>query len=68
MVETHNISLSNVLDVLARIISFNTESAKSNLELISWVEDYVRPFGVEFFRTTNKEGSKATLCLSRSSS
>jgi acetylornithine deacetylase len=54
---------AHALDVVARFIGFNTESQRSNLDLISWVEDYVRPYGASVTRTPNAAGDKSTLCV-----
>jgi acetylornithine deacetylase len=63
MAEPQNVTLSRIIDVIARLVSFDTESTKSNLDLISWVEDYVRPFGARVSRTPNEARDKTTLCV-----
>jgi len=49
------------LDVLARLIAFDTTSRNSNLDLIAWVEDFLRVRGVASKRVANADGSKANL-------
>lgn len=49
------------LDILARLIAFDTTSRNSNLALIAWVEDFLRERGVASRRVTNADGSKANL-------
>jgi len=49
------------VEMLARLVSFNTESTRSNLPLIEFVEDYLRGWGVPFVRVPNETGDKAAL-------
>jgi acetylornithine deacetylase len=49
------------LQMLARLVSFNTESSKSNLELVAFVEEYLRGWNVPFVRVPNASGDKAAL-------
>src|SRR5918997_4639926 len=49
------------LDLLDRLVSFDTESSKSNLPLIDFVEDYLKAWGVPVVRVPNAEGDKAAL-------
>jgi acetylornithine deacetylase len=49
------------LDMLARLVAFDTVSHKSNLELIAFVEDYLAGWGVAFTRIPNAAGDKAAL-------
>lgn len=48
-------------DILATLISFDTTSRNSNLELIAWVEDYLAQHGVASTRVVNADASKANL-------
>ncbi len=48
-------------DILARLISFDTTSRGSNLELIGWVEAYLDGLGVPHRRVPNADGSKSNL-------
>jgi len=49
------------LDMLARLVAFDTVSHKSNLELIAFVEDYLAGWGVASIRIPNAAGDKAAL-------
>lgn len=49
------------LDLLARLVSFNTESDRSNLGLIGFVEDYLSAWQVPFVRLPNAAGDKAAI-------
>ena len=49
------------LEMLERLVSFDTESDKSNLALIGFVEEYLRSWGVPFLRAPNETGDKAAL-------
>lgn len=48
-------------DLLARLVTFDTTSRNSNLELIDFVEDYLRSFGIESRRIYDATGQKANL-------
>jgi acetylornithine deacetylase len=52
------------LDILARLIAFDTTSRNSNLELIAWVEEFLRQRGVASRRVANVEATKANLYAS----
>jgi acetylornithine deacetylase len=49
------------LDLLSRLVSFDTESSKSNLALIDYVADYLAGLGVAALRVPNAAGDKAAL-------
>ncbi len=49
------------LEMLARLVSFDTESAKTNLPLILFVENYLAGWNVPFIRLPNETGDKAAL-------
>ncbi|GBU15999.1 MULTISPECIES: acetylornithine deacetylase [Methylobacterium] len=49
------------LDILERLVSFDTESSKSNLALIDWVAAYLDGHGVPYVRVPNAAGDKAAL-------
>ncbi len=51
------------LDLLADLVAFDTESTKSNLPLIDYVETYLRSWGVEPVRLLNAAGDKAALLV-----
>ena len=48
-------------DLLAKLVSFDTTSRHSNLELIAWVETYLDDLGVPHRRVPNADGSKSNL-------
>ena len=48
-------------DLLDKLVSFQTVSSVSNLELIDWVEEYLRGFGVAATRVYNDDRTKANL-------
>lgn len=48
-------------ELLARLVSFDTTSHKSNMALVRFVEDYLAQRGVASHLVTNAEGSKANL-------
>lgn len=49
------------LDVLTRLIAFDTTSRNSNLALIEWVEAYLSARGIASKRVLNADGAKANL-------
>ena len=49
------------LDILARLVAFDTTSRNSNLALIAWVEEYLSQRGVTSRRVANDDASKANL-------
>ncbi|TYC54149.1 acetylornithine deacetylase [Rhodobacterales bacterium] len=48
-------------EMLERLISFDTVSERSNLDLIAYVEAYLAEFGVASIRVSNEDGNKAGL-------
>lgn len=48
-------------DLLAKLISFDTTSRGSNLELVEWVEGYLDNLSVLHRRVPNADGSKSNL-------
>ncbi|MGI8568706.1 MAG: acetylornithine deacetylase [Methylocella sp.] len=49
------------LDLLERLIGFDTESAKSNLGFVAFIEDYLNSLGVTYVKIPNAAGDKAAL-------
>jgi acetylornithine deacetylase len=47
--------------MLAKLVSFNTESQRSNLELIHFCRDYLASLGVESTLVPSEDGEKANL-------
>ncbi len=52
---------ANTLEILRRLIAFDTTSANSNLELMAYVQDYLQQQGVKSQLVYNAEESKANL-------
>lgn len=55
------VALDDVVAILSRLVSFDTESSRSNLPLIDDVEAYLRGLAVPFVRVPNATGDKAAL-------
>ena len=53
--------LNATLDMLERLIGFDTESSKSNLGLVAFVEDYLKSLDVAYVKVPNSAGDKAAL-------
>ena len=49
------------IDVLAKLVAFDTTSRLSNLALIEWVEAYLSDLGVASRRVPNSDGTKSNL-------
>jgi acetylornithine deacetylase len=56
--------IGETLEILTRLIAFDTTSRNSNLALIAWVEDFLRQRGVASRRVANADGTKANLYAS----
>ncbi len=54
-------SLTKATELLGALVGFDTTSAKSNLELIEFVESYLDGHGIECFRVPSPDGLKADL-------
>jgi acetylornithine deacetylase len=61
MTSDRSVGRDEVTAILQRLVSFDTESSRSNLELIDYVEGYLRDLGVGSVRMPNAAGDKATL-------
>jgi len=48
-------------ELLARLVAFDTESVKSNIPLIRFVEDYLAQHGIASQRVPTPDGAKASL-------
>jgi acetylornithine deacetylase len=53
-----------VKELLAALVGFDTTSAKSNLPMISFVEDYLKSHGIASTRVPSPDGEKADLFAS----
>lgn len=49
------------LEMLERLVGFDTESQKSNLPLIDFVEDYLKAWNVPCWRSPSPDGDKASI-------
>ena len=49
------------IDLLAKLVAFDTTSSNSNLELISFIQDYLADHGIDSQRIPSPEGDKANL-------
>jgi acetylornithine deacetylase len=54
-------ALARALPLIERLVGFDTESSKSNLPLIDFVEEYLAELNVPFVRVPNADGSKAAI-------
>jgi acetylornithine deacetylase len=53
--------IAPTLEILARLIAFDTTSRNSNLALIAWVENFLAQRGVASKRVASPDGAKANL-------
>ena len=53
--------MEDAIALLGRLVAFDTESSKSNLPIIDFIEDYLRARGVAFTRVPNAAGDKAAV-------
>jgi|SRR5579884_90878 len=53
--------MADELPILERLVGFDTTSAKSNLDLIRWIADYLAGHGVASALTHDPAGTKANL-------
>lgn len=54
-------AIEATLNILSRLIAFDTTSRNSNLALIDWVEEFLAQRGIAAHRVRNDDGSKANL-------
>ncbi len=54
-------ALEDAIALLDRLVAFDTESSKSNLQLIDFVEGYLSGLGAPYVRALNKTGDKAAI-------
>ena len=52
------------IDILSKLVGFDTTSRLSNLALIEWVEAYLDGHGVVHRRVPNPDGTKSNLLAS----
>ena len=53
--------LADAIDLIGRLVAFDTESSKSNLALIDFVEARFRRSGIAYVKVPNATGDKAAL-------
>jgi acetylornithine deacetylase len=53
--------VDKAIDVLAKLVAFDTTSRNSNLELIAWVESYLGQLGIQSTRVADADGRKSNL-------
>jgi acetylornithine deacetylase len=63
MVDVQTLSTRS-LDLLDRLVAFDTTSRRSNLALIDFVEAQLKPLGGRFRRTESDDGAKSNLLAS----
>ncbi|MDG2528813.1 acetylornithine deacetylase [Caulobacter endophyticus] len=64
MVSSPEALSARAVDILAKLVSFDTTSRGSNLALIEWVEAYLSDLGVASQRVPNADGTKSNLMAS----
>ncbi|PVM89692.1 acetylornithine deacetylase [Caulobacter radicis] len=64
MVSSPEALSARAVDILARLVSFDTTSRGSNLALIEWVEAYLSDLGVASRRVPSADGTKSNLMAS----
>lgn len=57
-------SFHTTIDILSRLVAFDTVSARSNLALIDWIADYLERLGFRIERVPTEDGRKANLFAS----
>jgi acetylornithine deacetylase len=53
--------MSSVIEILARLVSFDTTSRHSNIAIVDFIEDYLAGHGVAAARVPTPDGQKASL-------
>lgn len=61
MVASSEALSARAIDILAKLVAFDTTSRRSNLELIQWVERYLADLNVPTRRVPNADGTKSNL-------
>jgi acetylornithine deacetylase len=51
----------SAVEILSKLVSFDTTSRNSNLALIGWVRDYLAGYGVHCRESRDEHGGKANL-------
>jgi acetylornithine deacetylase len=53
-----------IIEILSKLVAFDTTSSRSNLPLVEWVESHLRPLGFSLHRIPDATGLKANLWAS----
>lgn len=53
--------LEDVRSILSSLVAFDTTSRRSNLDLITWTEAFLKPWATSVVRVPSKDGRKANL-------
>ncbi|ENZ82736.1 MULTISPECIES: acetylornithine deacetylase [Caulobacter] len=61
MAASSEVLSDRAIDLLAKLVAFDTTSRGSNLALIQWVEGYLADLGVPARRVPNADGTKSNL-------
>lgn len=61
MVSSSEVLSERAIDLLAKLVAFDTTSRRSNLELIQWVEQYLAHLDIPSRRVPNVDGTKSNL-------
>ena len=61
MISSSEVLSARAIDILAKLVAFDTTSRRSNLELIQWVEGYLADLGVPSRRVPSADGTKSNL-------
>ncbi|WP_299004759.1 acetylornithine deacetylase [uncultured Caulobacter sp.] len=61
MISSSEVLFARAIDILAKLVAFDTTSRRSNLELIQWVEGYLADLGVPSRRVPSADGTKSNL-------
>ncbi len=61
MISSSEVLSDRAIDILAKLVAFDTTSRRSNLDLIRWVEGYLADLGVPSRRVPNADGTKSNL-------
>ena len=59
-----NSQTENAIEILERLVAFDTTSRHSNLPLIDWVADHLNGLGIESRKVMSDDGRKANLVAS----
>lgn len=48
-------------EILAKLVSFDVLSTQNNLDLVNWISDYIKSYGIDVVYIYNKEKTQASL-------